>query len=129
MLASIGLLLFLFNVLMRKLLNVEKKSLFSYGHVNDKHTTVDWTIRLGFIITLIVGFAINEARSFGERLWFLKPYTLTFIFILILESTRAFMEWKYAKNRNDYIFTLSQLGFISLILITVFTTDFFGWMG
>lgn len=36
------------------------------------------------------------------------------------------MEKRYAANKNDYIFTSVQLVVISLFLIAMFSTDFFG---
>lgn len=55
-LSVFGLLLFLINKLLRTWLNVEKKKVFSYNHVNDKHKKIDWTIRIIFIFILFIGF-------------------------------------------------------------------------
>lgn len=40
-----GLILFFINKAVRKRLNVEKRKFFSYGHVNEKHKKIDWSIR------------------------------------------------------------------------------------
>ncbi|WP_425463995.1 DUF4181 domain-containing protein [Oceanobacillus piezotolerans] len=37
------------------------------------------------------------------------------------------MEWKYEENRNAYIFTISQLVFITILLYSLFANNFIGW--
>ncbi len=129
LLATFGLVIFIFNSVMRKLLKVERKELFSYNHQNDRHKKMDWTIRLVFMFTILFVFTIRMINEAMEMIWFLEPYFLTFIFILVSESVRAVMEWKYASNRKDYIFTISQLLFLIIILVLLFLTDFFGLLG
>ncbi|ADU29229.1 hypothetical protein Bcell_0956 [Evansella cellulosilytica DSM 2522] len=120
------LVLVSFNVLMRKLLKVEKKKFFSYNHVNEKHAKIDWTIRITFIAVLVLGYIINMSRDPSDWLWYLEPWYLAFVFIIGSEGARAMLEWKYAENRNAYKLTLSQLLFIVILLVTIFTTNFFG---
>jgi signal transduction histidine kinase len=121
-----GLLIFFFNMVMRKWLKVKKKKLFSYNHLNEKHKKVDWIIRTTFAILIIVGGFYNAIQNPLERIWFLETHIVMFAFILASETVRAVMEKRYAENRNDYKYTLSQLGFISLSLLLIFTTNFFG---
>lgn len=128
-LAIFGVLLFLFNTVMRRLLKVKKKRFFSYNHLNDKHKIIDWTIRITFIVVLLFGYMFNSARASIERIWFLETYFLLFVFIIATETVRAFMEWKYEANRKAYIFTISQLMFVTILLLSLFTTEFFGWFG
>lgn len=61
-----------------------------------------------------------------ESIWFMNTWFLFFVFIVVSELVRAVMEWKYVEHSNAYIFTLSQLGFIMIVLLTIFMTDFFG---
>ena len=126
LLSIFGLFLFFFNKFLRKWLNVEKKKLFSYGHVNDKHKKIDWTIRIIFIVFLFIGFFTNVKREPLEHIWFLETHILLFVFIIASETARVIMEKRYAENRNDYIFSTIQLVIISIFLLSVFTTDFFG---
>jgi signal transduction histidine kinase len=121
-----GLLIFFFNRVMRKWFKVKKKKLFSYNHLNEKHKKVDWIIRITFVILIIVGGFYNAIQNPLERIWFLETHIVMFAFILASETVRAVMEKRYAENRNDYKYTLSQLGFISLSLLLIFTTNFFG---
>lgn len=100
LLAIVMLLFLLFNAVMRKWLQVEKKKLFSYNHINEKHKKMDWTIRVVFLVVLLLGNFINVTR---------EP-----------------MEWKYAVNKKDYIFTISQLIFGVLLILTVIQKNFWG---
>ncbi|MHA6250458.1 DUF4181 domain-containing protein [Oceanobacillus sp. CAU 1775] len=131
LLAIVGLLLFTFNFVMRKILKVERPEFFSYNHINDKHKRIDWTIRISFFILLLLGFTINVMREPHEIIAIFEPYNLLVFFIVASEGVRAYMEWKYAENRNAYIFTISQLVFAIILLITFFiiidNTNFFGW--
>lgn len=95
--------------------------------MNDKHKKVDRIIRYAFIAVLLIGFIINVMRDPLERIWFLEPWYLIYISILVTEAVRAIMEWKYVKQRNAYIFTVSQLIFIAVLLISIFKTNFLNW--
>lgn len=111
---------------MRRWLKVEKKMLFSYNHVNDKHQKIDWTIRIIFIAFIILGSFINIERDYTERIWFLEPWYLLIGLTILSEAVRAFMEWRYVDNKNTYIFTLSQLVFGMILVISILTTNCFG---
>lgn len=72
-LATILIVLFAFNVGMRKLLKVERRKVFSYNHVNEKHSKIDWTIRISVIALLFIGFFVNVSRLPMDPFWFLEP--------------------------------------------------------
>lgn len=121
-----GLVLFCINKFLRKRLNVEKKEFFSYNHVNEQHKKIDWVIRITFIVFVLFGFFINVREDPSKHIWFLQSHILMFGFIIITELVRIIMEKRYAENKNDYIFTAVQLVVISVFLLAVFSTDFFG---
>ena len=121
-----ALAFYIFGFLMRKWLKVEKKKLFSHNHVNDMHKKIDWMLRIIFIAFIIVGAFYNAERGFSDRIWFLEPWSLLIGLTILTEAVRAFMEWKYAANKNYYIFTLSQLAFGLLLVYTTISTNFFG---
>lgn len=125
----IVLLIFLFNAIVRKILKVEKKKVFSYNHLNELHKRIDWTIRIAFVVAIIVGGIINASRLSLNPILFLEPYFLLFMLIFLTEIVTAVMEWKYAENRNAYIFTVLQLIFIVILLLSIYITDFFGLFG
>ena len=120
------ILFFIFGSVMRRWLKVEKNKLFSHNHVNDKHQKIDWTIRIIFIAFIILGSFINVTRDYSERIWFLEPWYLLFGLTILSGVVQAWMEWKYADNKNAYIFTLSQLVFGMILVISILTTNFFG---
>ena len=125
-LAIILLFLFSFNAVMRKLLKVEKKKTFSYNHVNEKHSKIDWTIRITIIVLMTIGFIVNVSRLPMDSIWFFEPWFLLLMLIIGTEVARAIMEWKYAKNRNAHKLTIYQLIFIFILLFVLYWTNFFG---
>lgn len=101
----------LFNAMMRKLLNVEKRKFFSYNFVNDLHKKGEWTIRISFIIILIFIGIIYQNSLFIS-------ITLITLFIS-LTIFRAIIEKKYAENPKAYLYTLSETGFALVSSLTM----------
>lgn len=116
----IPILTFIINVVLREKLGVESKKNFSYNHVNQKHKKIDWILRAGFIGLLLLmsfyKFKINPVNN----LWYTNPGYLAMIFIIISESIRVIVEWKYSENKKEYIITLVQL--ISIIIFLIILT-------
>ncbi len=129
LLVIIWLLLFSFNTIMRSLLKVEKTKMFSHNHVNFLHKKIDWTLRIIFIVAIIVGSIINILRDPLDSILFLEPYFIAFSLIYVTEIVRAVMEWMYAKNRNAPVFTITQLMFLTVLLLSLYYTNFFGFFG
>lgn len=115
-----------FNAILRKWLKVEKPKLFSFNYVNDKHKKIDRRIRVLFIVLMIAGSSINVLFLPGGPYFFLQPWFLLFVLIFTAEIVRAVMERKYAENPNAHIYTLCQSAFLLVLLLLLFTTDFFG---
>lgn len=124
-LAILSLLIFIFNSLMRKYLKVEKRKAFSYNHVNKKHEKIDWMIRIIYIMIILIT-SFYQIRNINGVSWYFELWFITLMYLIISEIVRAFMEWKYSENRREYIFTISQLIFILLLLGISFISDFFG---
>ncbi|ASK63841.1 hypothetical protein CFK37_17590 [Virgibacillus phasianinus] len=108
------ILLLVFDILMRKLLGVKKKKFFSHNHVNELHKKIDWILR----ITTILVFILAQFLFYPEH--FLLPYIIFTVLMVSIEIVRAVMEWKFAENPKDYLFTLSQIGLITVIYLSVF---------
>ena len=126
----IGILLllsFIFSYLMRKFLKVEKRKAFSNKPLNEKHKKIDWLILNGFIIIIFITQFFIIARDIKEPAWYLKAPFISIIFIVALGIARAFMEWKYAENRKEYIFTISPLIFILIMSLILLSTNFFNF--
>ncbi|MFP7495147.1 DUF4181 domain-containing protein [Terribacillus saccharophilus] len=115
---------FLFNTMTRKLFHVERKRIFSYNYVNEKHMKIDWILRIPFLFLMFAGFVINVSNDFTH--WFLQPFIFLFLLIFASEITRVIMERKYAENPNAYKVTLSQLIFTLILLSALYMTNFFG---
>ena len=126
MLTILLLLLVSFNAIMRKLLKVEKKKLFSYNYVNEKHSKIDWTIRIIIIVILLIGNYVNTTRDRMDWIWFFEPWHIMMVFIVATEISRAIMEFKYAENRNAYKLTIGQLVFIVVIFLSLYLSNFLG---
>ncbi|WLR61902.1 DUF4181 domain-containing protein [Guptibacillus hwajinpoensis] len=124
----LGVVLFSFNAIMRRLLKVEKKKLFSNNYLNDTHKKVDQSMRVTVIILLIISYLYNVTRPSTEWVWFWQPWFLMCLMVIITELTTALMEWKYATNRKDYLLTISQLLFFIIVMATMFSSNFFGLM-
>ncbi|WP_026675284.1 DUF4181 domain-containing protein [Alkalihalobacterium bogoriense] len=126
LLSVVFVLWFLFNILIRKWLQVERKKFFSYNHVNEKHKKIDWTIRIITSVVFMVGFFITYMWEPADISWFIQPWFILVIFIIVSELVTAVMERKYAENPNAYKFTVSQVIFLLIVLFTLYITDFFG---
>ncbi|WP_425509056.1 DUF4181 domain-containing protein [Virgibacillus doumboii] len=53
---TLGLVVFIFNTIIRKILYVERKKMFSDNHINEAHKKIDWFLRISFAISSIVFF-------------------------------------------------------------------------
>lgn len=107
-----AVVIFLLNMLLRKMLGVGKRKRFSNNYVNEKHQRIDWTIRMVMVFAIVITaiFAFYSIQIY-----------MIFIFVIfgaIQETVRAVMEKKYAENPNDYLFTLIQF---PLAIIVIFT--------
>lgn len=122
----VALSIFLFDAIMRKILNLKREKLFSNTHINALHKKMDWIIRIIFIIAMIVGAIYNVSRQPMERVLILEPHVLLLLLTYITEMVTAVMQWKYVADKNESILTICRLIFITLLLFIIFTTDFFG---
>ncbi|MCJ1907586.1 DUF4181 domain-containing protein [Planococcus ruber] len=108
-----AVVIFLLNMLLRKMLGVERRKKFSNNYVNEKHQRIDWTIRM------VAVFAIVVAAIFAFYSIQIYMFFIFIIFGAIQETVRAVMEKKHAKNPNDYLFTLIQFPLAILVIITL----------
>ena len=115
------LILFVLNtivkLLLRKILKIEKekKPFFSYNHINELHGKIDWTIRITFMIALIV---INSLIIIEDYSIYLIIIASSFFYIVLDYAVRAFFECKYSQNPKQYILTISE-GVLNLIAIII----------
>ncbi|WP_083633423.1 DUF4181 domain-containing protein [Alkalihalophilus pseudofirmus] len=122
-----ALVLFLFNEGMRRLLKVEKRGFFNKAvFVNKRHKVIDWTIRAIFLLLMIIALTMNVTRDSVEMFRIFDPAILLFFMLFLTETTRAVMEYKYSEERNRYLLTASFVLFTSILVISMFMTDFYG---
>lgn len=101
----------LFDLVARNMLKLERRKFFSYNHINKVHERIDWSIRITFLFILFIAFIIN----YSYNLWYLQPYFLLLLFIIVSGITRVVLELKYLSNRKEALFTILQLGFFLLL--------------
>ncbi len=109
---SIGI----FNMIMRKVLSVERRKFFSYNFVNDFHKKGEWILRISFVIIYILIAAFDAINQFF--------FYAVIGFGVSLSGFRAIIEKKYAENPKDYLYTLSELGF-AMVVITIISLKMF----
>lgn len=120
------LVIYTFDRIMIKLLHIPKKPVLIYDHVNTVHRKVDWVLRMIFIIMIIIGVIINTVREPLPTILLLEPFTLVFLLIYVTELWRAYVEWKYEREKNTYKLTLYRLMVVTIFLSFIFIKmDFF----
>jgi hypothetical protein len=81
-------------MVLRKKLKIEKSRGFFYKGVNKVHTVIELTMLAIFLILL----------------WYLeRPFPAFITFFFVLFSFRAFMEWKYEREKKNYLMTLFSI--------------------
>ncbi|MGN7410869.1 DUF4181 domain-containing protein [Sporosarcina sp. SAFN-010] len=94
-------------------MRADKKKWFSYNHINKFHKKIDWTLRIVYMISLIV----------SAIFFYTKPLLISIIlavFVLSQISVQAFIEWKFSENRRNFKVSLIQLGLTLITLVGVF---------
>lgn len=119
--------IYLFELVVRKILNLERRKIFSYNHINKIHERIDWSIRISFIFILLAAYIFSYYYSF----WYIQPYIILVIFIVVSGIARAILEFKYVPNRKEALFTILQLVFHLLLfggVVWIASTGWFGWI-
>ncbi|MFJ7886880.1 DUF4181 domain-containing protein [Lysinibacillus xylanilyticus] len=115
----------IFGFVIRKLLGVERKKCFSYNHINERHKKLDWSVRIIFILFFISSYYMIDDDTLGIP-WYFETWFILIVFLITSEMLRAFMEWKYAENKRDFVATIAETVFMISIVFLVITTGFFG---
>lgn len=130
LLLLIVLILFIFELLssvLRKWLKVDKRKNLLNNYVNSTHKKIDIALKITFVVVCLTYLVLNQFIDIDGLYWIFRPLFIFIFLMLLTEFTRAFMEWKYVKNRNAYKATIIEnLIFIS-ILYLIYITDFFGF--
>ncbi|SFA94590.1 protein of unknown function [Lentibacillus halodurans] len=119
LIAFMMLTISIFNFMMRKVLNVKRRKAFSNVHVNGLHKKGDMFFRTVSVI-VIIPILLFMPQSPIILLW--APIIIT----AIGEVFRAFIEWKYKKGTNDYLYTIFQLIFLLTVVYVVIDSQGLG---
>lgn len=100
-------------------LGASKKKWFSNHHINTLHKKVDWTLRIVFVISIIISAILFTSQP-------LITYILSSFFILTQIGVQTYMEWKLSDNGKDFQVSLLQLTltFVCLLGIYFWLEDF-----
>lgn len=111
------------RMILIKIFNIKpsKKKAFSYNHINNLHRNLDWAIRVLSFMAYIVALYFMIYRDYSIN--FLLVVLL--IIILVDNSTRAFIEWKYSENPKQSILTISDMFIVGLAIIIQIQFDLF----
>jgi len=116
----------IFGFVIRKLLGVERKKWFSYNHINERHKKLDWSVRIIFMsLFFISSYYMIDNDTLGIP-WYFETWFILIVFLITSEMLRAFMEWRYAENKRDFVATIAEMVFMICIVFLVITTGFFG---
>ncbi|WP_096153592.1 MULTISPECIES: DUF4181 domain-containing protein [Bacillus] len=109
-------LIYLFNLLLSKLLRMgRRKIFFSYVYVSPLHRKIDWIVRIIMGCTMfyfIVKMSINESILFHNVLLIIA------LLAVIPDIVRCIFEWTH-KQRKDAVITISNCGLFFLIVFVV----------
>ncbi|MFJ8511429.1 DUF4181 domain-containing protein [Lysinibacillus xylanilyticus] len=114
-----------FGFIIRKLLGVERKKWFSYNHINERHKKLDWSLRIIILSLFFISYFMIDNDTLGIP-WYFETWFILFVFSITSEMLRAFMEWRYAENKRDFVATIAEMVFMISIVFLVITTGFFG---
>ncbi len=103
------------NWLLRKILNVERKEVFSYSSnfFTDTHQKVHDYFRWGGAIGYTASLAV-----FGFEKGSLYFLAVSIVLGGFQEVFNAYMEKKHSDNPNDYIYTLLKSAVFAVVLVT-----------
>jgi len=110
----------------RKLLGVERKKWLAIDYINERHKKLDLSVRIIYLVLLLISSYFRFSNDTVEIAWYFQIWFIIIVFLVTTEMLRAFMEWKYAENRKDFIATIAEMMFMICIVFLTIKTDFFG---
>lgn len=123
LIAGSFLLVWLFNAVMRRWLEVRKLRFFGTHYVNDTHKKWDWRLRIGYLVLFVVAYFFVTGQGMYFE-WFVLLLIPLYFGQVILQ---AYMEWKHGKGRVQAVYTVVEFGFllsVVLILASFLIPDF-----
>jgi len=102
--------------LLRRLLKVKKKKSFSYNHVSGLHKKIDWII---LIIASVIAIYFTFYRDYSMYLYLV----VILCFNVTSTGVSAFFEWKYSATPKHSILTISEMVYISIVIVAIIQFD------
>ena len=117
----------LFSLVIRRMMGVRQRKWFSYDHINERHRKLEWRVRIGFIIIILLNTVIVFATGAVEDPpWYMEVWWLIFVFVVVTELLRAYMEYRFVDDRKAMAATLSEAIFDAVLLGSAIATGFYG---
>lgn len=83
-------------------MGARKKKWFSDNQVNKFHKKVDWTLRIVFVISIMICAIFFNTHPF-------LTYIMAGFFVLTQIGVQVYMDWRFADNRKDFQVSLIEL--------------------
>lgn len=117
----------LFSLVIRRMMGVRQRKWFSYDHINERHRKLEWRVRIGFVVIILLNTVIVFATGAVEDPpWYMEIWWLIFVFVVVLELLRAYMEYRFVDERKAMAATLSEAIFDAVLLGSAIATGFYG---
>lgn len=105
-------ILVLVNLILRKVLGIEKRKIFKAQYVNDRHRKVEFYLSMAGLVLVVAATIYGYGKSA------MYPIYATLAGLLIASLYRAYMEKKHAEDPREYLFTLLEFPLIVLLLLS-----------
>ena len=102
-------LIIIIPAIIRYKMGADKNKWFSYNHINKFHKKVDWTLRIIFLISILVSAVLPNEQPL------LLPLISSF-FVLSQIIVQSYVEWRFSDNRKNFKVTLIQFGLTFITL-------------
>lgn len=112
LLIAFVMLTWMFNAVMRRILSVEKRKMFSRDYINSTHERGEKVIRILSVIGLLASSYISPAGMLAVYVGVL--------FWVIDTLYRIFIELIFVEEKKEAFYTLSELTFSLTMAITIF---------
>lgn len=99
-------------VILRRVLGADKVEWVAVNHINTLHKKGDWTLRMLFMVTLIICTFLFIQKS--SVLIF-----ISMIFMVTQHGFEAFVQWKFAENRNNYKVVMMEIVLFLMVFVWI----------
>ncbi|PFG07547.1 uncharacterized protein DUF4181 [Bacillus sp. es.034] len=116
------ILVTLFHRVTSRWLGLKKRKCFSHDMLNKQHEKGDKLLGNLTVVVMIAGLIVVVGTSFESR--FLQPYLIISFFFICRLLWKSYMEKKWMSENREYTYTIMEAGFHTILLIAVFSTNY-----